>query len=247
MTERLLDLSPERAEALIDAALERQHIARLHDVAGPLLAALPDNTLPMGELLLAELARLSARLDAVEQAQGAALRSKEELLRLDPLRFIPKSRLNSAGGTGTAAETGPVAIDAGSLDFNGAGWWPAEQTEGGSLRWSGRGRWASVALAALGGGDLLVTLSVRSPFGRTLDIGEYDFFLGAVPLTVKTLSHDGSAGVFEALARLPELPPGSLVTLLLGGAQAEDPATGPRRDQRRLGLGLSWLRLERVA
>jgi hypothetical protein len=246
VTSPFLDLSPERAAALLDAALERQHLARLRDDAGPLLAALPDAAQPFGEAVLAELARLAARLDAVEAAAEEARLSREERLRRDPLRFIPAQRVAAAAAPAPEAEAGPVALDAGDPDFTGFGWWPMERTEGGSLRWSGAARCATLLLPALGGGALMLTLSLRAPFGLPLDIAAHDLFLDGVPLAFDTVSNDGVIGVFEARVSLPGLPAGSRVTLLLHGPLREDPASGPRRDTRSIGLGLIWARLERA-
>jgi hypothetical protein len=157
------DLSPDRAAALLDAALERQHALRLREDAAPLIAALPDAAQALGELTLLELARLAARLDALEAAQRAASLSREERVRLDPLRFIPRARQAAAAGTAEPPEDGPVAVDAGDPDFTGFGWWQAERTEGGSLRWSGAARCATLLLPALGGGDLALTICLRAP------------------------------------------------------------------------------------
>lgn len=246
MSDSLLDLSPARARALVDAALERSHALRLDEDAAPLMEAVPEAQRPVFGMLLAELARLAARVEVLEQGQRAAARSREDLLRLDPLRFIPKSRLDAARGHEPVPEPGPVAVDPGAPDFNGTGWWQVERTEGGSMRWSGASRMAAVLLPALGGGDLLLTLGLRSPYGVQLDIAEHDFFLDGLPLAFRTVSNDGTIGIFEARVRLPEMPSGTRVTLLLHGRQDEDPAAGPKRDPRRLGLGLAWARLERV-
>lgn len=242
----LLDLSPERAAALLDAALERQHADRLRQAAEPLLARLDGDARLFGEHLLDELARLSAQLEAMGQAQAAAARSREERLRIDPLVMIPRERLAAAGGPAPEAEAGPAGIEPADPDFAGQGWYPAERTESGSLRWSGAARCATLVLPALGGGELLLTLSLRSPFGVPLDLAAHDLFLDGVPLHFQTISNDGTIGIFEARVLLPERPAGSRVTLLLHGAQHEDPAGGPRRDTRRLGLGLVWARIERA-
>ncbi len=245
MSEPLLDLSPDR-EPLLDAALERRHTQRLREDAAPLLAALPAEAGPFGEWMLAELARQAARLDMLEDAQRAATLSREERMRLDPLRFIPKSRLGAALGPAAEPEDGPVALDAGAPDLVGTGWWPVERTEGGSLRWSGVSRCATLLLPALGGGELTLTLCLRAPFGIPLDIAQHDVFLDGQPLVLTTVANDGVIGIFEAALTLPEMPPGAKRTLLLHGPQHEDPATGPRRDTRRIGLGLIWARLERA-
>lgn|GEM_PF-3155275 len=240
----MIDLSPERAAALVDAALERRHAARLNEGAGPLLAALPAEARLLGEFVLEELARLAARLDAMEAAAGAASLSREERIRLDPLSFIPRARLAAAAGEAPEIEAGPVTLDAGDPAFVGTGWWAAERTEGGSLRWSGAARWATALLPALGGGALVLTVGLRAPFGVPLSVEEA--FLDGVPLAFETASSDGVAGVFTARVTVPESPPGSRVALLLGGPRHDDPATGPRRDTRRIGLGLLWARLERA-
>lgn len=246
MSDSWIDLSPERGEALVAAALERRHVDRLAEDAAPLLAALPPEVQPFGEFVLGELARQAARLDALEDAQRAAALTREERMRLDPLRFIPKQRLSAALGPEAEPVDGPVALDAGDPDFAGSGWWQAERTEGGSLRWSGAARCATLLLPALGGGEVVLTLCLRAPFGIPLDLAQHDLFLDGAPLAFRTVANDGVVGIFEAPLTLPEMPPGARVTLLLHGAQHEDPATGPRRDTRRIGLGLIWARMERA-
>jgi hypothetical protein len=230
----------------VDAAIERRNLLRLRDDAAPLIQAMPEAAHPFGEYVLAELARMAARLDSIEDAQAAATRSREERLRLDPLRFIPSARLDDAMGEGPAPEFGPVAVAAGDPGFVGFGWWEPERTEQGSLVWSGTSRCASVLLPALGGGELVVTISVRSPFGLPLDIGEHDLFLDGAPLSFATVSNDGTIGIFEARATLPPMVAGGRVALLLIGPQHDDPARGARRDTRRIGIGLLWVRLERA-
>jgi hypothetical protein len=242
----VIDLSPDRAAALIDAALERRHAARLREAAGPLMAALPAEAQLFGEFVMAELVRVAARLDAVEAAQQEAALTREDRLRLDPLRFIPKARQAAALDPAPAAEEGPFALDPGAPDFVGFGWWQPERTEGGSMRWSGAARCATLLLPALGGGELVLTLGLRSPFGRPLDMAEHDVFLDGMPLAFEAVSLDGVNGVVAARATLPEMPAGARLTLLLHGVQYEDPAEGPRRDTRRIGLGLMWARLERA-
>ncbi|PWS34923.1 hypothetical protein DFH01_21495 [Falsiroseomonas bella] len=230
----------------MDAALERRNLARLRDDAGPLVEAMPPEAQPFAEFVLHELARAAARLDMLEAAQQEARLSREERLRLDPLRFIPAARLAAALGPAAAAEAGPVAVTPGAPDFIGQGWWETEQTEGGALTWSGAARCATLLLPALGGGELVLTLCLRSPFGLPLDIAEHDIFLDGVPLAFDTVSNDGTVGIFEARPVLPELPAGARLTFLLHGPQHEDPSRGPRRDTRRIGLGLLWVRLERA-
>jgi hypothetical protein len=244
---RLLDLSPERGEALVDAALERREMTRLLEEALPLLSRVEPETRLLGEHILDAIARLAARVEILAQAQAEAALSRAERLRLDPLRAIPAARLAAASGAAPLPETGPVTLAPADEHFAGFGWWEAEPTaEGGSLRWSGRARSATLLLPALGGGPLQVTLSWRAPFGIPLDIAQHDVFLDGVPLHFETLSNDGVVGVFVARVTLPERPAGSRLTLLLHGAQHTDPATGPRRDTRHLGLGLLWARLERA-
>jgi hypothetical protein len=246
VNDHLLDLSPDRATPLLDDALRRQHAARLREGAATALAALDPAGRSFGEHLLDELARLSAQLDAVLQAQAAASRIREDLLRLDPLARIPPERVAAAAGDPAPPASGPVAVEAAEPDFRGFGWFAPERTNRGSLRWSGEARCATLLLPGLGGGELNLTLALSSPFGVRLDLAEHDLFLDGVPLRFTTVTNDGVTGIFEARVTLPTLSAGTHITLLLHGPQHEDPATGPRRDTRRLGLGLAWARLERV-
>ncbi|WP_137178622.1 hypothetical protein [Roseomonas sp. AR75] len=246
LTAHLPDLSPDRAAALVDAALERRNLLRLREDAAPLVEALPPEVQPFAELVLSELARNAARLDALEAAQEEARLTREDRLRLDPLRFIPAARLAAALGPAAAAEAGPVAVTPGEPDFVGYGWWDPEQTEGGWLIWSGAARCSTVLLPALGGGELVLTLCLRSPFGLPLDISAQDMFLDGVPLDFAPISNDGTVGIFEARPVLADLPAGTRLTLMLHGPLHEDPSRGPRRDTRRIGIGLVWARLERA-
>jgi hypothetical protein len=191
--------------------------------------------------LLAELLRLARDLPP-----HPAPRSREELLRRDPLRFIPAERLSAAAGPAPEPEAGPFVLDAADPAFCGQGWWPAERTASGPLRWSGAAPCATLLLPALGGGRLALTLTVRSPFGIPLDIGGYDVLLDGVPLGFATLANDGVVGTFVAHAIVPPMQAGARLALLLHAAWHGDPASGPGRDARRLGLGLMSLRLERA-
>ena len=243
----LLDLSPERlAATLLDAGLERQHALKLRADAAPLLAPLDPATRLLGEHLIEDIARLAAGLDALAQQHRQAALSREERLRIDPLRHIPQDRQRAAALPLRADAGDAVAIEAGDPAFAGHGWFTPDRTEGGSLRWSGMARCATLALPALGGGALRVSLALRSPFGITLDPAGQDWFLDGVPLAFETVSNDGTTGIFESRVTLPEMPAGSRLTLLLHGAQHTDPASGPRRDTRVLGLGLAWARIERA-
>jgi hypothetical protein len=246
MDDHLLDLSPGRALPLLDAALRRQHDERLRGAAAPVLAGLPAEARQAVEHLLSEMAGLSARLEKLEQDAAAAALSREDRLRIDPLRAIPRERLLMAAGPAPAPEAGPVVLEPADPDFTGFGWWHPERIEGGSLRWSGFARCATLLLPALGGGDLVLTLAIRAPFGLPLDIAAHDIFLDGMPLVFETLASDGVVGSFAARVTLPPMPPGARLTLLLHGPQHEDPATGPQRDTRRIGLGLVKARLERA-
>ena len=246
MERALLDLSPDRAATLLDAAMERQHADRLFGAADHFLAKLPAEGSGLGRLLLGELARLAARVDQLEQAAAAASLTREDRLRIDPLRAIPADRVAAAGLPAPLPEAGPVTLDPADPSFTGFGWWEAERSASGSLRWSGTSRCATLLLPALGGGEVVVTLSLRMPFGLSFDIAAHDWFLDGMPLTFTAISSDGVVGVFAARAVLPPMPAGARLCLLLHGPQHEDPAQGPRRDTRRMGLGLVWARIERA-
>ncbi len=231
-----LDLSPARGEALVEAALVRQHLARLTEAAA---------VRPAQEVLLQELARLAARVEAMEERQAAERRSREELLRIDPLPFIPLARQQSV-----VAPTPPLVMlheqDVADPDFQGAGWWGVERLGDGPLRWSGAARAATVLLPGLGGGTLEVTLRLRAPFGQQIEIAEHSAFVDGVPVALEGLEVGRGAGTFRGRATLPDMPPGARVTLLLTGPRGEDPSSAPSRVKRRLGLGLYWVRIERA-
>lgn len=240
-------MSPDRlADALLEAGLQQAHAARLRDVAAPLLARLGPDAQVFGDFIVEELARLAAAQDQLAQQHREAALTRAERLRIDPLRYIPPERLAAARATLPQPEAGPAVLEADDPAFAGHGWYAPERTAAGSLRWSGLARCAALALPALGGGALTVALSLRAPFGAPLDMQEQDWFLDGVKLEFSTASNDGTTGLFEATITLPEMPAGARVTLLLAGAQHEDPAEGPRRDTRRLGLGLAWARIERA-
>ncbi len=243
----LLDLSPERrAELLVEGALELEHAARLKLGAAPKLAQVDAGTRSLVEHLLEEIARLSAQLDTLAQAQEEARRSRETRLRLDPIREIPAERLAAVLTPPPEPLPGPYARDAAAPDLVGLGWYPPERAQSGTLRWSGAGRCATLILPALGGGRLRVTLALRAPYGQPLILADHDWFLDGEPLALRQVSGGSSDGVFEAEVTLPESGAHGRAVLLLHGLQWADPATGPRRDPRRLGLGLGWLRLERA-
>lgn len=226
----------------LDDALRQQHLARLR-------AAVPDGAddavRAVAAPLIEELARLGAQLDALAQAQHAQALSRAEMLRIDPLRMIPPARL--AAAQAAAPDPGHTfAIEAGDAAFTGFGWHPAERTDRGTLRWSGQARCASLLLPALGGGEVVLSLSLRAPFGLPLDLGACDLFLDGMPLTAAIVAEDGPGVIVEARATLPPATAEGRITLLLLGPRHPDPAPGPRRDPRLLGLGLAWARLERA-
>lgn len=246
MDEHLLDLSPDRARPLLEAAIAHRHLDRLMRDADPLLAALPAEASALGRLLVHELARQAAQLDRLDQAVAAAALSRDELVRIDPLRAIPADRLAAAAGPAPEPEAGPVTIGADDPAFAGHGWWTADPTPDGALRWSGAAPVAAMLLPALGGGALRLTLRLRAPFGVPLDPAQHDWFLDGMPISMTAVTNDGVAGAFAAVAHMPPLPAGARVTLMLQGPQHQDPDRGPRRDPRRLGLGLISARVERA-
>ncbi|MGX9964974.1 hypothetical protein ACVFYP_16720 [Roseomonas sp. F4] len=244
----MLDLSPDhRAAALIESALLHAQAARMREVAAPFLARLDPDARLFGEYLVEEVARLSAQVEALAQLRAADALSREERMRIDPLPFIPADRQEAAAAGEARPEEGPVAFDVASDDFAGFGWYPAEPTDAGALRWSGLSRCATVQLPALGGGPVRVTLALRAPFGATLDPAGLDAFLDGLNLDLEQVARDGAVVTCQGVVILPALPPGARVTLLLHGERYTDPATGPLRDGRTLGLGLGWLRIERAA
>jgi hypothetical protein len=232
---------------LLEAGLHAEQAARLRTVAEPFLARLDRDARLFGEYLVEEVARLSAQVEALAQLRNADALSRAERLRIDPLPFIPAARRDAAAGPPELPETGPFAMDTASEDFIGFGWYPAEETEAGPLRWSGPARFATVQLPGLGGGPVQVTLALRAPFGVPFDPAQHDVFLDGLKLELEVLSRDGAVNTCRGLAMLPDLPAGSRVALLLTGTRFTDAASGPRRDTRELGLGLGWVRIERAS
>ena len=92
----------------------------------------------------------------------------------------------------------------------------------------------------------MLTVAVRAPYGSGLDMAAEEWVLDGMPLVFETLSNDGVFGLFSARVTLLERPAGSRATLLIRPTPRTDPASGPRRDPRALGLGLSWARVERA-
>lgn len=166
-------------------------------------------------------------------------------MRRDPLAFIPEARRAAARAPAPEPEAGPFELAADDPAWCGHGWWPLEHTESGPLRWTGPAPCAAALLPALGGGALRVTLDVRSPFGVPLDIARYDVELDGAALRFETVANDGVTGRFAAAATIAPMPPLTRVALLVAGDWHEDPGTGPRRELRKLGLGLMRVVLER--
>ncbi len=227
--------------------MQHAQATRMREVAGPFLERLDPEARLFGEFLVEEIARLSAQVEALAQLREADALSRAERMRIDPLPFIPAERRSAAAGPEVAAEAGPVAFDVAAERFTGFGWYPAEMTADGPLRWSGLARQATVQLPALGGGALRVTLALRTPFGMPLDLAAQEVFLDGLKLDLSLVSQDGAVATCEGVAILPDLPAGARTTLLVAGDRFTDPATGPLRDTRALGLGLGWLRIERAA
>jgi hypothetical protein len=183
---------------------------------------------------------------AAELPPAAPPPTREARLARDPLRFIPAARRDAARGPAPDPERGPFDMQADDPAFCGQGWWQAERTTAGALRWSGLARCATLLLPALGGGALRLTLALRSPFGIPLDVAAQGILLDGAPLTFETLENDGVIGRFAASALLPPLPAFARVALLVQGEPHADPDTSARRDTRLLGIGLMALRLERA-
>lgn len=187
---------------------------------------------------------LRARLREVADGLGPAIpEPREARLARDPLRFIPEARRAAAAAPPAAPEPGPFELRPDDPDFVGFGWWEAERTAEGALRWSGLGPSASVLLPALGGSALRVALRLRAPFGIPLTLEGATLLLDGRPLALVTLANDGVVGEFAAQATLPPLPALAHIVLLLHGPRHADPGG---RDARRLGLGLYALRLDRA-
>ncbi|MGG5821034.1 hypothetical protein [Falsiroseomonas sp. HW251] len=192
----------------------------------------------------ADVAALRCR--AAEMPPHPAPPTREERMRRDPLPFIPEARRAAARAPAREPEAGAFELSADDPAWRGQGWWPLERTQSGPLRWTGPASCAAVLLPALGGGALRVTLNVRAPFGIPLDIARYELELDGAPLSFGTLANDGVTGRFSALVTIAPMPPLTRVALLIAGAWHEDPDTGPRRELRKLGLGLMRVRLERA-
>lgn len=242
-----LDLSQlAEADRLIAEAALRLRAEAIHGRMAPLLEKLEPATREIVGQLVTEIARAGLQAEAARQAVEASQRSREAAIRLDPLRYIPGTRV-----VPRVAPPASVVIQADAEDFTGTGWYEAERSGHRAWRWSGRnGNYATLLVPSLGGGRLRIALHLMMPFGGKLDLGATTLLANAValPLRLREGSHAG-APVLEAEHELPEdHGTGSLALVLISPPhrQAEQPGQ-PVTDRRALGPGLVKAEIERIA
>ncbi|WBV44755.1 hypothetical protein [Pseudoroseomonas cervicalis] len=236
-----LDLaSLQRADSLIAEAGLRARAEPILARLQPTLARLDPALQGLGRELVQEIARLGVATESLRQELAATKRSREDWVRLDPLRYIPASR-RAAG-----APPPPRLVLTPRDDlFAGAGWHGAETDGSREWRWSGRnGETCTLLLPSLGAGRLRLTLQLVMPFGARWNAERSTLVVNAQPLALRLLT-----------------PPDSTQPLLQGELTVEDDAglgplslvlVAPRHtapsggDTRALGPGLVRLEIERL-
>ncbi|EFH12345.1 hypothetical protein ACFFMP_12925 [Pseudoroseomonas cervicalis] len=236
-----LDLaSLQRADALVAEAGLRARAEPILARLQPVLSRLDPAMQALGHALAQEIARLGVTTETLRQEVAAARRSREDWVRLDPLRYIPASRR-------AAAPPPPPRLVLMPRDdhFSGAGWHGAESDGSRDWRWSGRnGETCTLLLPSLGAGRLRLTLQLVMPFGARWNAERSTLVLNAQPVPLRLLT-----------------PPDSTQPLLQGEVTVEDDAglgplslvlVAPRHtapsggDTRALGPGLVRLEIERL-
>lgn len=234
------------ADRLVAGAAQRLRAEALDGRLAPALARLDPAMRGALDLLVQEMARLGAEVEAARQAVEAAQRGREAAIRLDPLRYIPGSRGRPAG---LPSDRFDLAAD--DAAFNGAGWYEAERSSRGAWRWGGRhGPYSTLLVPTLGGGALRLGLHLSMPFQSTFDLEAATLLANGQPLDLRL--QEGSTDRAPRLSAEFDLPEdggtGSLSLVLMAprhhmaAAEGETPS-----DSRALGPGFVGLTLERRA
>jgi len=150
---------------LVEDALVAAERGRLAAALAPILSQLPEASRGPAEaaaaVLTEHLARFGAGIEALRQELESARRSRETLLRIDPLVFAEPDRGGPAPPPKLRWETSVVGD--GFVGFN---WHHPERDDRIGWRWAGPGPVSTVRLPTLGGGRLRLTLTLLVPFGQ---------------------------------------------------------------------------------
>lgn len=206
----------------------------------PVLEGLDPGMQALGRQLAEEIARVGQAGEMTRQELAATRRSREEWVKLDPLRYIPPSR--RAGSPPLLEQSVLTPRDE---RFTGSGWHKAESDGQREWCWSGRtGDCATLLLPSIGAGRLKLTLHMIMPFGARWNVERSTLVLNATPLTMRLLSppEDGQP-ILEAEVDVSDetgLGPVSLVMIM---PRYSAPTGG---DTRALGPGFMRAELTRL-
>jgi hypothetical protein len=230
VSDRLID------QALVDAAA-RDIRAQIGDAG-----SLPAEIGPVIDRLVSVLARQSASIEKLHQSLEATLRDRAEMMRLDPLPFIPEGRRMPV-----KAQARKLELAAASPEFSGTGWYKPETNGQISWRWTQRPSGGVLVLPTLGGGKLTLSAKLMMPFGRPCNGETVTVMVNDTPLKVTWTSAQGSFATFTSNFELPQDDGLGTFALLIQSAVYEDPGHEGERDSRLLGVGLRSLVLETMA
>lgn len=230
------------SERLVDQALAEAAARDVRAQLGESAASLAPEVAEVIGKLVNVIARQSASIEKLHQSLEAQLRDRSEMMRLDPLPFIPEGRRMPP-----RAQARKLELAAASPEFAGTGWYKPETNGQISWRWTQRPTGGVLILPTLGGGKLTLTAKLMMPFGRLCNGETVTIMVNDTPLKVTWTSAQGSFATFTSNFELPQDDGMGTFALLIQSGVYEDPGHEGERDSRLLGVGLRSLVLETMA
>ncbi len=230
------------SQRLIDQALADTAAREVRAELGESITNLPPEVAEVVGKLVNIIARQSASIEKLHQSLEATVRDRSEMMRLDPLPFIPEGRRMPA-----RTQSRRIELAAASPEFSGTGWYKPETNGQISWRWTQRPAGGVLLLPTLGGGKLTLSAKLMMPFGRLCNGETVTVMVNDTPLKVTWTSAQGSFASFAATFELPQDEGMGTFALLIQSGVYEDPGHDGERDSRLLGVGLRQLVLETAA